>query len=507
MARELPANPDLAHLRKQAKDLLHELERNDPEAVALFRSLGRATPKLADAQYLIAREYGFPSWARLKAYVESSGSSSGPVDPVRAVVDAIRSDDAPALDRLLRRHPELRARINDPVPGLDFDTVAVVAAAERGNRELVDVLLRAGADIDTRSHWWAGGFGVLDLCPPSFAPYLLERGATLAANAAARLGMLDALAAFVARDPSVVHARGGDGQTPLHVAATVDVARFLLDHGADIDALDVDHESSAAQYALRDRQDVARFLVERGCRTDILLVSALGDVDRVRRHLDADPSSIYTSVTHEHFPMKNPRAGGTIYIWTLASNMTAHLAARHFRHDDVFALLMDRSPDTLKLAVAGELGDVALMRSLLAAKPNLVREFGHTELSRIVAAAQHDDLPRVRVMLEMGWPVDARGQHGATALHWAAWHGNLDMVRELLGHAAPLEAREQDFNGTPLGWAVYASVNGWHIDRGDYAGTVEMLLAAGAKMPDEPKYGENGSEAVRAVLAKHRGSA
>lgn len=58
-------------------------------------------------------------------------------------------------------------------------------------------------------------------------------------------------------DAGVVHARGGDGQTPLHCASTAQIAAFLLDHGADIDARDVDHESTPAQYMVSDRQDGA----------------------------------------------------------------------------------------------------------------------------------------------------------------------------------------------------------------------------------------------------------
>ena len=77
------------------------------------------------------------------------------------------------------------------------------------------------------------------------------------------------LAELIASDPDVAHTRGGDGQTPLHFASTVEIAGLLLDRGADIDALDVDHESTPAQYMLRveqkrhysqDRQDVARRL-------------------------------------------------------------------------------------------------------------------------------------------------------------------------------------------------------------------------------------------------------
>src|SRR5690349_21729874 len=127
MARDLPANPDLEHLRKQAKDLLHDLERGDPTAVERYRALGArrgAQPKLADAQRLVARDYGFPSWARLKAHVESLGKAA---DARLAASRAIRDNDAHELETLLRNHPELRARINEPLPQLDFDKVAIVA--------------------------------------------------------------------------------------------------------------------------------------------------------------------------------------------------------------------------------------------------------------------------------------------------------------------------------------------------------------------------------------------
>ena len=59
MSRALPTHPNLEHLKKQAKDLLQELQQQNPAL------------KLADAQHTLAREYGFASWPKLKAYVES----------------------------------------------------------------------------------------------------------------------------------------------------------------------------------------------------------------------------------------------------------------------------------------------------------------------------------------------------------------------------------------------------------------------------------------------------
>jgi very-short-patch-repair endonuclease len=50
-------------------------------------------------------------------------------------------------------------------------------------------------------------------------PFLVERGAVIDAHAAARLGMISKLTELVAADQNVVHAKGGDGQTPLHFAS------------------------------------------------------------------------------------------------------------------------------------------------------------------------------------------------------------------------------------------------------------------------------------------------
>ncbi len=157
---------------------------------------------------------------------------------------------------------------------------------------MLDVLLAAGADINAKSRWWAGGFGILHSADPGLATYAIERGAGVDVHAAARLGMRDRLGELIEADAELVHSRGGDGQTPLHFACSVEIAHYLLDHGAAIDARDVDHESTPGQYMLDTRQDVARFLVTRGCQTDLLMAAALGDLALTRKHLDADPACI-----------------------------------------------------------------------------------------------------------------------------------------------------------------------------------------------------------------------
>ncbi|HYJ78703.1 MAG TPA: ankyrin repeat domain-containing protein, partial [Longimicrobiaceae bacterium] len=322
--------------------------------------------------------------------------------------------------------------------------------------------------------------------------------------AAARLGMLDVLERLVAADPTLVHARGGDGQTPLHVAATIQVAAYLLDHGAELDARDVDHESTPAQHMVRDRREVARFLVGRGCHTDLLMAAALGDLELVRSHLAADPGCIRTRVSNVYFPMQDPRAGGHIYRWTIGGSKTAHAVARELGHEEIFALLMERSPDELRLAVACELGDEQALAALLRGRPGLARTLAADDRRRLAEAAEDNEAGTVRLMLAAGWPVDARGSFGATPLHFAAWLGNTEMVREVLRHHPPVDARSDQHDGTPLDWALHGSEHSWRRGAGDYATTVELLLQAGAA-PPPPGAAPQASEPVRAVLRRHAG--
>jgi hypothetical protein len=58
MSRELPRQPNLEYLRKEAKELLAEMQQRNPAA------------PLADAQHALARDYGFASWPQLKTHVE-----------------------------------------------------------------------------------------------------------------------------------------------------------------------------------------------------------------------------------------------------------------------------------------------------------------------------------------------------------------------------------------------------------------------------------------------------
>jgi len=126
--KHLPANPNLNHLKHQAKDLLRQHALREPGCAQRLREfhpgLRRATDQqifsnhltLSDAQLAIAREYGFASWGRLKHQIEKSGLSDNLAlphherieDPIfRRAVDLIDSGDIPGLSLLLKENPGL----------------------------------------------------------------------------------------------------------------------------------------------------------------------------------------------------------------------------------------------------------------------------------------------------------------------------------------------------------------------------------------------------------------
>jgi hypothetical protein len=266
---QLPERPNLRHLKDQARDLV--------------RSGAAAT--LAAAQFQLARDYGFASWAKLRQHVES-------LEKAGELRQAIRGHDLPRIDALLTSNPELRKVLIDDVP--------LQALAHPGCIPIMELLVRHGADVNGML---AGCFPVLftpcENLQPEPLQWLLDHGADpnrghprfaaataldyvintypraperltacidilLAAGARTRYdapgvlpllrGRNDELAALLDASPALVHRRypeldacgnsGGRlltlcGATLLHVAAEygfLDAARLLLDCGADLNA-------------------------------------------------------------------------------------------------------------------------------------------------------------------------------------------------------------------------------------------------------------------------------
>jgi ankyrin repeat protein len=165
-----------------------------------------------------------------------------------------------------------------------------------GHKEIATFLLAQGADINAQSD---DGLSMLHLAlgaqQNELARWLVAQGAAVDIWAAALLGDLPLVQAFVEADPSLVHARWVVGATLLHIAATVPLAQYLLTQGAD-------SQMRTGQMALTplgwhasvNHHELVQFYVDQGYKAEnIFIACAIGDLAQVQAFLTDEPALLY----------------------------------------------------------------------------------------------------------------------------------------------------------------------------------------------------------------------
>ncbi len=299
--RQLPAKANLEQLKKQAKELLRAVRAGEAAALALVHqfehSFEASSFALHDTQRVLARSYGFASWAKLKEHV---GRAS-----VRRLMEAVHAGDAEAARKLLREQPDLvhmDLAENDERRALHH---AVVAR----NVDLVRLLMRHGADAHqgvyphrdaTSAYTIAQERGYDDVlavinaeeqrrreemsCPNVTVSPVQEK----ISEAIAR-GENQRAKELLASDESLLRACDREGASPLHIAAqygNVEMAEWIVsrevnprkkdNHGlAPLDraVLAVDPRNSR----LARFPAVARLLLSRGAELNLRAAVALGN--------------------------------------------------------------------------------------------------------------------------------------------------------------------------------------------------------------------------------------
>lgn len=507
----LPANPDLDQLRRQAKDLLHAAKRGDRDARNRIEAVSEQLT-LAAAQLAVARGYGFTSWAKLKGEVEARTLElAEKVDafcaacvsgrPGRAarmlaetpeiagydVATAVLLGDAGRVRTELQRDPSLATR-RDPRTGWTALHAACASRVHQLDPALADglatvarLLIDAGADpLEPSPRWTPLGCAIAATnSGPGNRPIielLLANGARpddeniyLAGFAHDRQELLPLLLAHVERPAELGHAFAA----PIGNDDTESV-RLLLGAGADPRrCLDDDGKPVPAVWAATDG----------GCSSEL--------IELLLEH-GADPN----------LPGPNARTPYRLATVTGRTDLL-ELLRRHGAAED--------ATDTERFISACVRADDEEARRRIEDDPGLLARLDSDERAALVRAAERGDTEAVSLMLELGLPLEARGDNGATALHAAAYAGSADTVRLLLERGADIEARDTTWNSTPLGWAVVGSGEEPTTTREpDWPETLRILLAHGASTdgitlgPDDPK---RPSPHVAELLHAHLGRA
>ena len=398
--------------------------------------------------------------------------------PRAEYIKAVSNGDVERVKTVLADNDELLEFIDEP--WFAFDAPAIVFAAASGNRELIQVLLDAGAAIDAKSSWWAGGTSALQHAAGSMlaydrelAEYLIERGATIDAHAAAGLDMIETLETLIRENPDVVNAPGCDGMSPLHFAATPRIAELLLAHGADVNLRDSDHYGSAAQWTMRRRPEVCQYLLDQGAEADVVLYCVMGDVERAKAEFEKDPELLnlrinvksakgYVIPTSES-PQIGEVPGGHVYAYQVGPTMPLLEIALQSKQPAIVDLLIDSGyeinlRDWYVLVGQGPKRFDTLVKGFLAKGWDINARQKHRRgmWTPLHWVAQRGLTNGIACLLANGADPNVTDDKGQTPLHFIAQKGvGKNQVELLIEHGADLNARD-DTGQTPLDYAKKA---------------------------------------------------
>jgi len=219
-------------------------------------------------------------------------SDSRPDLAIQKLRSAIWNTDPVAAEAALRQEPGI---VNQPMahPRWGGRPAPIQLAAERGNTEIVELLLRFGADPDGGTDSY-GGWTALHLASHwghwEAAELLRSRGATVDIHAACLMDDGPAVKAILAEDPGAASRPGLGGEPPLHVAVSAKTAEMLLDRGAQLNTRDSEGNTPLGSAIARgDRcRRLAEYLIDRGAPADPCQLAALGRTDQLGHLFQTD---------------------------------------------------------------------------------------------------------------------------------------------------------------------------------------------------------------------------
>ena len=270
-----------------------------------------------------------------------------------------------------------------------------------------------------------------------------------------------------------------------------DLARILIDAGAKVD----DSESVYHSTEHADLECLRLLLTHRPAIHGNTFKHMLDreDVEGTRLLLDAgaDPAAAnHRGETALHWAVWRDRSPAVVRLLLARGapidarridGRTAYAMAVLFGRDALAATLRDAGADVTLSDVdryVQACGAADGEGAALPSSPPLTAADAHL----LPDLADAGYAAGVKGLLAGGIGVQERGEHGATALHFAAWRGADALVALLLGRGAETRVEDRTFHATPGGWLQHGA-QFCEAPRGDYAAALRAFLDAGAFVP------------------------
>jgi len=289
-------------------------------------------------------------------------------------------------------------------------------------------------------------------------------------------------AALLEAEPGLANAQGphpywGGRPRPLQVAAEwgrATIVAELLQRGADpnIGAESYDgwsplHCALHRDHGEAEHNEVVRLLIRHGAVVDIWAASAMGDADRVRELVAADPELIRAGgpndATALHFAATEEvagiliRAGADLDARDKYGRRPADFIASYGKRRRQAASCVLRACCETDVFLYCAIGDIERVSEHLHVDPGLVHRH-HTDRdgeTLLHVASKHGHVEISELLLRGGADVNARAGGGVTPLHLAARNGQVPAAELLLAAGANPDATEEFHQSTPLGWAEF----------------------------------------------------
>lgn len=235
---------------------------------------------------------------------------------VMRLFDATKAGDIDRVKALLQEDQSLAHATGFIHTALwGSDALALHVAVMHGRKDIVDLLLANGADINVRDdkYHFTALIHAIDLAAfmPDYAElgmvdFLLERGAERDVWACSWQNDQNAVKEWLDQDPSLVNQVGPGPSTLLSFCRGIEAIQFLLDYGADPFVTYprrgwLEQMSPMMDIAYRGHYDAVRYLLNHlDMDVDIFYASIMGDIERVKQLHQQDSKRIHAATPDNH---------------------------------------------------------------------------------------------------------------------------------------------------------------------------------------------------------------